>query len=132
MNKKIASIFVITLVMSFLSTFLFAQDLLPTQEPNTRWRLFLTQNPYIFLQLDTQTGAVYLLNTMGDFSRTEIVKSLSRAMEDGTYTLYPTRDNLAFILLEQKRGGSYLVHWDTNISKCYYKELGKNISEDIW
>ena len=89
-----------------------------TQEPNVRWRLFPTHVVDTFLQLDTVTGCIFQLHcppTDIGFSGVLLLngKNLAEGEKEtaGRFTLYPTQQMYAFILLDQIRGYAWRVQW---------------------
>ena len=92
----------------------------PTQNPNTRYRLFPTQNVWTFLKLDTMTGQIWQVqfSVKGDdyrfettLSSIDIAESLKQEKKVGRFTLYPTSNTYNFIMLDQIDGLTYQVQW---------------------
>lgn len=89
------------------------------QRLDTRYRLFKTVNTWIFLELDTQTGKVWQVqfssNEKDGRSKIEIRPDVdSTGTKPSRFTLYPTKNLLNFILLDQDGGKTWQVQWGTN------------------
>jgi hypothetical protein len=89
------------------------------QRLDVRYRLFKTVNTWIFLELDTQTGKVWQVQFSGSEkegrSKIEIRPDADpTGTKPGKFTLYPTKNLLNFILLDQDGGKTWQVQWGTN------------------
>lgn len=115
------------LFLLVLSTQCLAQSNVPPRysiNPNATYQLFPTENRWIFIKLNTQTGQMWMLQ----YSTTSISDALSFPLNldsllqsrdevvNGRYTLYPTQNHYNFILLDQINGRTWQVQWSTNIS----------------
>lgn len=122
MKKVIYLLFVL-----ILSTQCLAQSNVPPRysvNPNATYQLFPTENRWIFIKLNTQTGQMWMLQ----YSTTSISDALSCPLNsysllqssdeivNGRYTLYPTQNHYNFILLDQINGRTWQVQWSTNLS----------------
>ena len=95
-------------------------DINHASNTSIRYKLYPTFNRFNFLNLDTRTGSITIVqyDVQGDNEfeyylgkpETFIPDSL---MTNGRYELYPTRNNFTFILLDQITGDSYHVQWST-------------------
>ncbi len=86
----------------------------PTQNPDVAYRLFNTQNIYTLLKLDTRTGRIWQIQWGNDDSRFISPLNLQPLATNGRFgrfTLYPTSNIYAFILLDQDTGDSWHVQW---------------------
>ena len=95
------------------------------QKVDVRHRLFKTRNTWNFLQLDTQTGQVWQLqySVKDDANRLKIpiVKEpLVQNGKVGRFTLYPTKNQFNFILLDQDIGKAWQVQWTIDGSVGYW------------
>ncbi len=89
------------------------------QRLDARFRLFKTVNTWIFVELDTQTGKVWQVQfSVGEKdSRTKIEirpEADPNGSKPGKFTLYPTKNLLNFILLDQDTGKTWQVQWSTD------------------
>ena len=119
-----------------INTFVFADgpDYGQSQNPNARYRLFPTQNMWTFLKLDTMTGKIWQVQYSTDDSvprfemdlnpKSLIIPALQPAVE-GRFTLYPTQDKYAFILLDQINGATYQVQWNVDKKKRHLLPISK-------
>ena len=83
-----------------------------------RYKLFPTQNMWIFIKLDTQTGKMWLLQYSVneneerfeyDLNPDALVANGEKA--NGRFELYPTQNIYNFILLDQIDGKTWQVQW---------------------
>jgi hypothetical protein len=90
----------------------------PTQDPAASYRLFRTQNLYMFLLLDTRTGQIsqvqWSTETGNRFAEPLNPKPLVESRKSGRFTLYPTQNIYTFILLDQDTGNTWQVQWGKN------------------
>lgn len=89
-----------------------------------RFKLYRTQNEWIFLKLDTMTGQIWQVQVAPDRSRRiEYVlddkERMSSSDEElcGRFTLYETTNMYRFVLLDTIDGRCWQVQWN------YKKEL---------
>ena len=80
-----------------------------------RFKLYPTENMYIFLKLDTATGVISLIQWSLDNEK-EVTAYLnpdylSYGSSNGTYELYPTQNMYQFILLNKVTGSQWHVQW---------------------
>lgn len=87
-------------------------------ESVARYRLYPTQNRWVFLKLDTRNGGIWLAqwSTDGDESRFETPLSYERLCRyweevNGRFALCPTTNFYNFILLDQVDGRTWQVQW---------------------
>lgn len=87
----------------------------PTQDPSASYRLFRTQNVYMFLLLDTRTGQISQVQWNADTEKRFTSPLNSRPLVErgkpGRFTLYPTQNIYTFLLLDQDTGNSWQVQW---------------------
>lgn len=89
--------------------------------PNARYQLFPTENRWNFINLDTQTGRMHMVQYSTESSNQTFTYKLSDVslVEDestskpGRFTLYPTQNKFNFILLDQTDGRTWQVQWST-------------------
>lgn len=84
------------------------------------YRLFPTQNMWIFIKLNTRTGQMWLVQWSidDDDSRFETYLSLRSLVPEeeevnGRFTLYSTTNMYNFILLDQIDGRTWQAQWST-------------------
>jgi len=101
-------------VMLLLYAFAALGETIPTQNPNTPYRLFNAQDTYTLLKLDTRTGQIWQVQ-WGDkdhrFIESINLKTLVSGGKPGRFTLYPTSNIYTFILLDQEIGDTWQVQW---------------------
>lgn len=87
-----------------------------------RFKMYMTENIYNLIKLDTATGALWQVQYGMNKSskKMEVVldeTSLLHYWEEaipGRFELYPTQNMYTFILLDTKSGFTYQVQWSTN------------------
>lgn len=88
-----------------------------TQNPDAPYRLFKTQNNWIFLKLNTCNGKISLIQWSLDGNQLEYdinTVSLISAREEaipGRFTLYATVNVYNFVMLDTYTGYAYQVQW---------------------
>ena len=101
----------------------------PTQRTDAPFRLFRTQNVFDFLKLDTRTGQVWQLqwNAQADqrFVNAINMKPLADKKKAGRFTLYPSSNVFAFILLDQEDGRQWQIQWGLAPDKRIIVEIGQ-------
>lgn len=94
--------------------------------PNDKvnFRLFQTNNHWIFLKLDTRNGKITLVqySTEGTENMMECpLNSEALVIDDlakpGRFFLYPTENTYNFLLLDQEDGRVWQVQWDFDAGK---------------
>lgn len=92
-----------------------------------RYKLYPTENIYNFLQLDTKTGQIELvqwsLEKDKEFSVTLNGDDLSFDTGCGTFELYPTKNIYQFILLDKVTGRRWHVQWGFKSSERWVKRI---------
>lgn len=93
-----------------------------------RYKLYPTDNIYIFLQLDTSTGRIDLVqwtleNDEKDGSVTLNNEDLSYGTGYGNFELYPTKNMFQFLLLDKVTGRRWHVQWGFNADKRWIKRI---------
>ena len=118
MKKFLACFFVLFCIFSGLSAQSSREVIEFDQNPNAKYRLFRTANVWIFLELNTSNGEIYLVqysineNPSGSWP----INSKSLLSEDeqeipGRFTLYATTNIYNFIMLDTFTGATYQVQW---------------------
>ena len=85
-----------------------------------RYKLFPTQNNWIFLKLDTSQGFVTMVQySLEDEKRLEVpirYQALASGVDaiPGRFNLYPTQNMWNFILLDEWDGRTWQVQWSIN------------------
>lgn len=108
----------ILLFVAFIAANVMAYDAPQfSQSPNAIYRLFPTQNLYIFIKLDTRNGMMELIQwgtNMGEQQKATLsdIPRVSKENEKpGRFTLYATTNMYNFILLDQVNGKTWQVQW---------------------
>ena len=90
-----------------------------SQSPNATYRLFPTNNMWIFIKLNTSDGRLWLVQ-YGTKAGEQLEIPLSRIQradeankKNGRFTLYSTQNMYNFILLDQIDGKVWQVQWST-------------------
>ena len=91
-----------------------------SQSPNATYRLFPTNNMWIFIKLNTSDGRLWLVQ-YGTKAGEQLEIPLSRIQradeankKNGRFTLYSTQNMYNFILLDQIDGKVWQVQWSTD------------------
>ena len=95
------------------------------------FQLFPTENRWIFIKLNTETGQMWMLqystSSISDaFTCPLNPNSLLRSYDEkvsGRFTLYPTQNHYNFILLDQISGRTWQVQWSTELAKTGVWEI---------
>ena len=92
-----------------------------------RYKLYPTENMYNFLQLDTKTGKIevvqWSLDDEEEFSVTLNAEDLSYDTGNGTFELYPTKNIYQFLLLDKVTGRRWHVQWGFESSKRWIQRI---------
>ena len=92
-----------------------------------RYKLYPTENIYNFLQLDTSTGKIDVVQWSLDDGKEGSVtlndEDLSLDTGCGTFELYPTKNMYQFILLDKVTGRKWHVQWGFEASKRWIKRI---------
>lgn len=84
------------------------------------YRLFPTQNMWIFIKLDTRNGKMWLVQiSMKSECRFEtylnLISLVSKEKEvNDRFSLYPTQNIYTYILLDQIEGKTWQVQWSSD------------------
>ena len=92
-----------------------------------RYKIYPTENIYILIKLDTQTGRLELIQWSLK-SKDEISVTLNGndlSIYDGlnSFELYPTKNMYQFILLDKATGRNWHVQWGTKSSEMWIKRI---------
>lgn len=112
----------------------FAESNVPIRysvNPNATYQLFPTENRWIFIKLNTQTGQMWMVQYSTSSTSDALTISLntkplllsSDELVNGRYTLYPTQNLYNFILLDQINGRTWQVQWSTKLSETGIWEI---------
>lgn len=90
-----------------------------TQNPDAQYRLFKTQNNWVFIKLNTCNGKLSLVQWSTDGNQLEQVLSdvslIGKTNEvPGRFTLYATNNFFNFVMLDTYTGLVYQVQWSTD------------------
>lgn len=96
----------------------------PTVEDHFTYKLFPTENMWIFIKLNTRNGQLWLVQfSLDEDNRGEFYLGLPIINDaDGTngrFTLYPTQNMYNFILLDQINGQTWQVQWSIDIDNRF-------------
>lgn len=91
--------------------------------PNATYQLFPTENRWIFIKLNTQTGQMWMVQYSTSSASDALTCSLNSVSllessdenVNGRFTLYPTQNHYNFILLDQINGRTWQVQWNTDV-----------------
>jgi len=94
------------------------------------YRLFPTENYWTFIKLDTRNGRMWQVHftISGEGYEGEILlnsDSLIMTTEEvnGRFTLYPTKNTYNFLLLDQMKGNTYQVQWNSDKEKRFVSRI---------
>ena len=92
-----------------------------------RFKIYPTENIYILIKLDTQTGKLELiqwsLKSKDEFSATLNNDDLSWYSGLNSFELYPTKNMYQFILLDKATGRNWHVQWGTKSSEMWIRRI---------
>lgn len=100
-----------------------------SQSTTTKFRLFPTQNLWIFIKLDTSNGKLWVVQySMDANNRFEVALSAiprcpAENAKNGRFTLYATNNIYTFIMLDQVSGKLWQVQWGNNIDNFMMVEI---------
>ena len=106
-------------VLSHKDSLLFEQlQVFQTQLQEPIYKLYPTTNTYIFLELNTVTGQIWLVQWSTNSSeRFKYILDIEERVYSwdekiaGRFELYPTKNNYTFILLDNIKGRCWQVQW---------------------
>lgn len=82
------------------------------------YKLYKTQNMWVFIKLNTQTGRMTLVqysikddDVSGEFDLNQRNLAIGKKQVNGRFTLTPTENMWNFILLDQIDGDVWQVQW---------------------
>ena len=90
-----------------------------SQSTTAKYRLFPTNNLWIFIKLNTSDGRMWLVQystTAGnqvEIPLSSIERATAAEKKDGRFTLYATSNMYNFLLLDQIDGRVWQVQWST-------------------
>lgn len=92
-----------------------------------RYKIYPTENLYILIKLDTQTGKLDLiqwsLKPKDEFNVTLNASDLSVYTNLNSFELYPTKNMYQFILLDKATGRNWHVQWSTKDSERWIRRI---------
>ncbi len=92
-----------------------------------RYKIYPTENLYILIKLDTQTGKLDLiqwsLKSKDEFNVTLNASDLSVYTNLNSFELYPTKNMYQFILLDKATGRNWHVQWSTKDSERWIRRI---------
>lgn len=97
------------------------------QNLSERYKIYPTENIYILIKLDTQTGKLELiqwsLKSKDEFAATLNDSDLSWYDGLNSFELYPTKNMYQFILLDKATGRNWHVQWGTKASEMWIRRI---------
>lgn len=94
------------------------------------YKLYKTQNMWIFIKLNTQDGRMKLVqfsvndvNDIGEFDLNIINLALGKEKKNGRFTLTPTDNMYNFLLLDQIDGDVWQVQWDFEPKNRFVRKI---------
>lgn len=97
------------------------------QNLSERYKIYPTENIYILIKLDTQTGKLELiqwsLKSKDEFAATLNASDLSWYDGLNSFELYPTKNMYQFILLDKATGRNWHVQWGTKASEMWIRRI---------
>lgn len=97
------------------------------QNISERYKIYPTENIYILIQLDRQTGKLDLiqwsLKSKNEFTSTLNEIDLSLYYGLNSFELYPTKNMYQFILLDKATGRTWHVQWGTKASEKWIRRI---------
>lgn len=93
-----------------------------------KFKLYKTENIYIFLKLDTKTGRIDLvqwsLDREKEFTTTLNSEDLTFIWSDiGNFELFPTNNMYQFLLMDKSMGRVWHVQWGTKKSEMWIRRI---------
>ena len=89
------------------------------------YKLYPTQNMYTFLELNTMTGQIWIVQWSTSGNRMKYVLSLEEQIYSwdepiaGRFELYPTENMYNFVMLDNIKGYCYQVQWNFDVEKRF-------------
>ena len=114
---------IIAIAFLFAVTECSAQNERKQNETQATYRLFPTQNMWTFIKLNTRTGQMWQVQYSMESEKRFATNLNSEALVDkdkeanDRFTLYPTQNMYAFILLDQVDGRIWQIQWSLEESK---------------
>ena len=96
---------------------------------NNRYKMYMTENIYTLLQLDTQTGKIEQVQWSleskdeGCFTINSDDLSYGFGYSSGSFELYPTKNMYQFILMDKTDGRKWHVQWGIGKNKSWIRRL---------
>ena len=126
--KKLLTLFAVAFLMmpAFSQSSLQSNTKQTVASPDDKvnFRLFQTNNRWIFLKLDTRNGKITLVqySTEGTDKMMECPLNSEALVVDelakpGRFFLYPTENTFNFLLLDQEDGRVWQVQWNIDADK---------------
>lgn len=104
--------------LALCASIIIAQEIQDTlQSESLRYEIYMTENVYNFLRLDTQTGRITQVQWYLDERKEAMVElntedlSEGRGYVSGSFGLYPTKNIYQFVLMDKTDGRMWHVQW---------------------
>lgn len=94
-----------------------------------RYKLYLTENMYTLLRLDTKTGKIEQVqwtldsDNEGTFTINDSDLTYGWGYGSGSFELYPTRNMYQFILIDKTDGRMWHVQWGIESEKRWIRRI---------
>lgn len=99
---------------------------LSSVDTQPRFKMYPTDNMFIFLKLDSATGQIWMVQyAMGEREGVVVPLDASSLLTSGEskvsgrYELYPTENMFTFIMLDTQGGSTYQVQWNIEEDKRF-------------
>ncbi len=118
MKKIVITLTVVLTTMTALAQTQTSSNSIVSPDQDIVYRLFPTQNMWVFIKLDTRNGQMWQVQYNLKDSQIEVPLSLTALVskeeeKNGRFFLYPTQNTYCFILLDQLDGRMWQVLWST-------------------
>jgi hypothetical protein len=94
-----------------------------------RYKLYQTENTYIFLELDTKTGIIKQVQLSLDSNNEGCITINNEDLTyglgygSGSFELYPTKNMFLFILLDKTNGRKWHVQWGMETANRWIRRI---------
>lgn len=113
-------------VLSHKDSLLFEQlSVFQSQLREPIYKLYPTQNMYTFLELNTVTGQIWIVQWSTSGNRMKYVLDIEERIYSwdepiaGRFELYPTENMYNFLMLDNIKGYCYQVQWNFDVDKRF-------------
>lgn len=117
-------------VLSYKDSLLFEQlQVFQEQLREPMYKLYPTQNMYTFLELNTGTGQIWIVQWSTSGNRMKYILDIEERIyvwDDkiaGRFELYPTENMYNFVLLDNIKGDCWQVQWNFDVDKRFVTRI---------